>query len=368
MTAAIALENVTKRFDGALAVADASLAVAPGEFVALLGASGCGKSTTLRMMAGLVRPDEGRVVLGGEDVTDRSASGRNTALMFQSYALYPHLTVYQNIATPLRQRRLSASGRLPGARWLRPRLRGVLESIDTDVRRVAEMLRLGELLGRKPGQLSGGQQQRVALARALVRDPSVFLLDEPLSNLDTQLRGETRDEIKALHVKTGRPFVLVTHDQADALAMADRVAVMIKGRIAQCDAPERIFRAPKHRAVAAFIGAHPMNLLEPGAASSALHPAGVEHVVGVRPEHLAICSDGPLPATVRSAAFQGEESILRVEVGAGEGETLRVVLRGVETCPGQGEAIRLGARRSSVHLFDAESGDRIEETRLGGAA
>lgn len=360
MTAAIELENVTRRFSGAVAAAvdDVSIAVAPGEFVALLGASGCGKSTTLRIMAGLERPDNGRVLISGEDVTSRSASARNIALMFQSYALYPHLTVYDNIATPLRQRRLSAAGRLPGARWISPGVRSALDGIDKEVRRVAEVLQLGALLNRKPGQLSGGQQQRVALARSLVRQPSAFLLDEPLSNLDTQLRADTRDEIRALHARTGHPFVLVTHDQSDALAMADRVAVMIAGRIAQFDAPERIFHEPRHRDVAAFIGTHRMNLLEPGATAQALHPAGATHVAGVRPEHLELRQDGPLEAVVRSTAFQGDEAMLRLGVGASE--DLRVVLRGGSKPPDVGTSVRVGAPMGTVHLFDAQTGVRCE--------
>lgn len=368
MTAEITLDSISKRFGGVSAVESVSLTVEPGEFVALLGASGCGKSTTLRIMAGLERPDEGRVLFDGEDVTDKSASARNIALMFQSYALYPHLTVHQNIATPLRQRRLSASGRLPGVGWFGSKVRRVLSDIDKDVLRVAEMLRLGALLNRKPGQLSGGQQQRVALARALVRDPCAFLLDEPLSNLDTQLRGETRDEIRALHAKTGRPFVLVTHDQADALAMADRIAVMMQGRIAQLDTPERIFNRPKHRDVAAFVGAQPMNLLDPSPAAGALHPAGASHVVGVRPEHLAIRPDGALPATVLSAAFQGEETILQLAVGPDGSQMLRLKLRGNAPPPPQGATVRLDAHHAFVHLFDATSGDRLDDAATGEAS
>lgn len=359
MTSAIELESVTKRFTGTkvAAVDGVSISVAPGEFVALLGASGCGKSTTLRIMAGLEHPDSGRVKINGQDVTSRSASSRNIALMFQSYALYPHLTVNDNIATPLRQRRLSAAGRLPGARWVAPGVSRTLDGIDQDVRRVAEVLQLGKLLNRKPGQLSGGQQQRVALARSLVREPSAFLLDEPLSNLDTQLRADTREEIRGLHARTGHPFILVTHDQSDALAMADRVAVMIAGRIAQLDVPERIFNAPSHRDVAAFIGVHRMNLIEPGPAAAALHPAGATYVAGVRPEHLELQSDGGLEAVVRSSAFQGDEALLRLTVN--DLVEIRVVLRGTEPPPVDA-TVRVGAPAKAVHLFDAETGQRYE--------
>ena len=360
MTAAIELQSVTKRFSGtsAAAVDGVSIAVAPGEFVALLGASGCGKSTTLRIMAGLERPDNGRVLIDGKDVTSHSASARNIALMFQSYALYPHLTVYDNIATPLRQRRLSPAGRLPGARYVAAGVRHTLDDIDKDVRRIAGPLQLGALLDRKPSQLSGGQQQRVALARSLVREPSVFLLDEPLSNLDTQLRADTREEIRALHTRTGHPFVLVTHDQSDAMAMADRVAVMIAGHIAQLDTPERIFRRPSHRDVAAFIGTHRMNVIEPGPAAKALHPAGATHVVGVRPEHLELLPDGALEATVRSCAFQGDEHLLRLVMQ--DAKDLLMILRGDTAPPSAGTTVRLGVAPHAVHLFDSKTGERYE--------
>jgi multiple sugar transport system ATP-binding protein len=190
-----------------------------------------------------------------------------------------------------------------------------------------------------------------------VREPSAFLLDEPLSNLDTQLRAETREEIKALHQRTGHPFVLVTHDQADALSMADRVAVMIGGRIAQIDAPDVIFNRPGHRAVAAFIGEHPMNLLEPGAAAQALHPAGGDHVVGVRPEHFRLVADHGLSAIMRSAAYHGDATLLRLVTATGE--PLLVVLRGAAALPAEGETVRLAADAAVIHLFDAGSGARV---------
>ena len=265
MRGVLALESVSKRFGDATAVDNLSLELREGEFVALLGASGCGKSTTLRLFAGLERPTEGTVRLSGQDVTTSSASARNIALMFQSYALYPHLTVAQNIAMPLRLRRLSAWQRLPGASLVASGVKKKTTAIVEAVGRMAELLRLSELIDRKPGQLSGGQQQRVALARALVRDPSAFLLDEPLSNLDTQLRAETREEIKALHDRTGYPFLLVTHDQSDALSMADRIAVMIEGKIVQLGTPVEIFNRPATQEIATFIGQHRMNILPAGA-------------------------------------------------------------------------------------------------------
>jgi multiple sugar transport system ATP-binding protein len=351
MTEVLAVERVSKRFGETVAVEDVSLALRLGEFVALLGASGCGKSTTLRLMAGLERPSAGRVLLQGRDVTQASAAARNVALMFQSYALYPHLTVWQNIAMPLRLRRLSVAARLPGARLLSPKVRHTAREIDGEVRKVAGMLRLDGLLGRKPGQLSGGQQQRVALARALVRAPSAFLLDEPLSNLDTQLRADTREEIRALHRRTGYPFLLVTHDQSDALSMADRVAVMIAGRIAQVAPPQEIYRAPATRAVAEFIGHHRMNILPRGPAA-ALHPAGAHLDLGVRPDQLRLAPDGPLQAVVEGRAFHGEETILRLRNA--QGTALQAVLHGLDDLPEEGATLRLSAPVEALHGFDAD--------------
>ena len=355
--AALSIDRVGKRYGGTTAVTDVSLALAPGEFVALLGASGCGKSTTLRILAGLERPDTGRVTMAGADVTDRSAAERNVALMFQSYALYPHLTVAQNIAMPLRMRRLSVAGRLPGA-GLVPGVACVRKDIAAEVARVAAMLQLDGLLDRRPGTLSGGQQQRVALARALVRDPAAFLLDEPMSNLDTALRAETRAEIRALHARTGHAFLMVTHDQADALSMADRVAVMIAGRIAQTGTPHAVYRRPASREVAAFIGAHRMNLLAPGRAARALHPAGVDHEIGVRPEHLALDADGPLSARLTAAAFHGGETVLSLVAECGT--PLIAALSGASDLPPPGGAVRLAAAPRSLHGFDAATGARVE--------
>ncbi|TCP58426.1 carbohydrate ABC transporter ATP-binding protein (CUT1 family) [Rhodovulum bhavnagarense] len=351
MTARLSLDGVTKRFGTTEAVRNVSLTLHDGEFMALLGASGCGKSTTLRLLAGLEAPSAGRVLLNGRDVTRDSAAARNIALMFQSYALYPHLTVFQNIALPLRMRGLSAVQRLPGTALVSPVVRKRQAQIKAQVSQVAEMLRLGDLLARKPGQLSGGQQQRVALARALVREPSAFLLDEPLSNLDTQLRADTRDEIRALHRRTGYPFLLVTHDQSDALSMADRIAVMIAGEIVQVGSPKEIFHRPQSIAVAEFIGHHRINLLPPGPAGR-LHPAGTRLWIGIRPEDLRLSPEGALAATVESRAFHGEETILKLRDDAGT--ALRIVLRGGETLPNPGDTVRLAANPAALHGFGAD--------------
>jgi multiple sugar transport system ATP-binding protein len=347
---AFSLDAVSKRFGTTVAVDSVSLDLHDGEFVALLGASGCGKSTTLRLLAGLEKPSAGCIRLQGRDVTGESAAARNIALMFQSYALYPHLTTYQNIAMPLRLRRLSALQRLPGAGLFSRRVRKTGAEIDRAVRQVAEMLRLDGLMDRKPGQLSGGQQQRVALARALVRQPTAFLLDEPLSNLDTQLRADTREEIRALHKRSGYPFLLVTHDQSDALSMAEKVAVMISGRIAQIGPPAEIFHRPQSREVAKFIGHHQINILPQGVAV-ALHPAGRALDIAVRPEDLRLCETGALEGVVESLNFHGEETILRLRGPADH--VLRAVIRGRTDLPGLGETVRLTAEAGVLHGFDA---------------
>lgn len=355
---ALSLCEVSKRFGETEVVSDFSLELYAGEFVALLGASGSGKSTTLRMLAGLERPTSGKVLMGGVDVTNLRPAARNIALMFQSYALYPHLSVRQNIATPLRQARLSAAARLPGAAFLSAQTRATEAEINARTQSVAQMLRLEGLLDRKPGQLSGGQQQRVALARALVRDPSAFLLDEPLSNLDTALRHTTREEIRDLHRRTGHAFLLVTHDQADALSMADRIAVMIAGRVAQCAPAADIYHRPANREVARFIGAHRMNILSPGPEAASLHPRGAQDDIGIRPEALHIDPNGALSATLTSAAFHGEETLLHLH--SDSGTDLLAVTDGSALLPPQGTKMRFTAPAARLHCFDAATGFRKE--------
>lgn len=352
MSGALSLENVSKKFGDTTAVDRISLDLQEGEFVALLGASGCGKSTTLRLFAGLETPTEGQVKLRGKDVTHESASARNIALMFQSYALYPHLSVAQNIAMPLRLQRLNAIQRLPGAGLLSSKASQEASEIRQAVGQMAEMLSLQSLLDRKPGQLSGGQQQRVALARALVRDPSAFLLDEPLSNLDTQLRADTRDEIRAIHKRTGYPFLLVTHDQSDALSMADRIAVMMAGKIVQTGPPSEIFNKPVTQDVATFIGHHRMNILPIGSGQG-LHSSGASLAIGVRPEELSIVKKGDLHARVESVTFHGEETIIKL-VGPAE-LPLKSVIRGRAGLPEVGDEVRLAATGvEALHAFSAD--------------
>jgi ABC-type Fe3+/spermidine/putrescine transport system ATPase subunit len=233
---ALRVSGLRKAFGAVVAVADVSLDAAPGEFLSLLGPSGCGKSTVLRMVAGLVEPDAGQIVLAGEDITAVPVHRRNLGLVFQSYALFPHMTVFENVAFGLRRRGV-AEGEL------RPR-----------VERMLELVRLGPLGARHPRELSGGQQQRVALARALVTEPRVLLLDEPLSNLDALLRDEMRVELKRLQERLGTTMIFVTHDQAEALILSDRVVVMEAGRVEQVGRPEEVYRRPTTPFVARFLG------------------------------------------------------------------------------------------------------------------
>ncbi len=363
----IELDGVTRRFGTTPVLHDVSLVVPEGSFTSILGPSGCGKSTTLRIMAGLDRPSEGRVLLKGADVTEATASERNVAMVFQSYALYPHLTVAENIALPLAMRRLSRLQRLPGVGRLMPGARQTRAGIGARLREVASMLGLEDLLERKPAALSGGQKQRVAVGRALVRDPSIFLLDEPLSNLDARLRVQMRAELSALQARTGRAFVYVTHDQVEAMAMSDHVVVMMAGRIAQAAAPRDLYQRPATREVAAFIGAHPINLLDvtlgangacsllpslrvPGAASARV-------TLGLRPEHLAPAAGG-LPARLERVEYLGAEAVVHARLE--DGTALRALAQGDWAPPAPGGALSLAVAPERVHLFDAETGARLQ--------
>jgi multiple sugar transport system ATP-binding protein len=362
----IELEGVTRRFGATPVLHDVSLAVPEGSFTSILGPSGCGKSTTLRIMAGLDRPTEGRVRLNGADVTEATASERNVAMVFQSYALYPHMTVAENIALPLAMRQLSRLERLAGIGRLLPGSRPKRAAIQARMQEVAAMLGLEDMLGRKPAALSGGQQQRVAVGRALVRDPSIFLLDEPLSNLDARLRVQMRSELAALQARTGRAFVYVTHDQAEAMAMSDRVVVMMAGRIAQAGTPRDLYDRPATREVAAFVGAHPINLLEmrlgPHGACPLLpdlRVSGAESAqvtLGLRPEHLVPASAG-LPARLDRVEYLGAETVVHARLDGGA--ALRALAPGDWAPPAPGAALTLAVEPERVHVFDAASGARM---------
>lgn len=316
------LLGIRKGFGQTQVLKNINLSVQAGEFISLVGMSGCGKSTLLRIIAGLETPDEGEVRIGGQDVTVRDPSDRNLAMVFQSYALYPHMTVRQNIATPLRMQKLGFAARLPLiGRAVAPRV--VLNDIDAAVTKAAETLQIAHLLDRKPAQLSGGQRQRVALARALVRQPAAFLMDEPLSNLDAKLRAHMRDELVGLHRRLGATFVYVTHDQVEAMTMSDRIALMIEGRIEQLGTPAELYRAPATLAVAKFIGSPTINLLAVEVASGgALRIPGADAVMiaapgpatlGIRAEdvHVAACG---MPARILREETHGPDRFVTCEL------------------------------------------------------
>ena len=367
----IELRNVTRHFGPVTVLEGISLAAEEGAFLALLGPSGCGKSTLLRIIAGLDRPDSGEVLIGGRDVSELTAAQRNIAMVFQSYALYPHLTVAENIALPLAMRgqsRLERSiigGILPSARTKR-----VAQA--EKVREIAGQLGISALLERKPSQLSGGQKQRVAVARALVRDPSIFLLDEPLSNLDAKLRVQMRAEIVALNRRIGRTFIHVTHDQAEAMAMADKVAVMLGGRIAQFGTPRELYETPLSRDVAAFVGTHPINFTAPappdGLPEGFALPASIAAkrkslVIGIRPEHLTPSTTGGVKGRLVHLEYQGAEMLLDLRLE--DGSLVRALAPGDWQAAGDGEEMRLGFAQRNLHVFDAETGERITVAGVG---
>ncbi len=284
----IEFQNVTKTFGGACVVDDLSLEIRDGEFIVLLGPSGCGKTTTLRMLAGLETATSGDILIDGERINDVPTQHRDLAMVFQSYALYPHMTIAENIGYPLRVRKIEKTER--GAR----------------VQRVAKMLEIESLLDRKPRQLSGGERQRVALARAIVREPRAYLMDEPLSNLDARLRVQMRGELKRLQHQLGTTTIYVTHDQAEAMTLASRVAVMKKGRLQQFDTPLNIYNRPANRFVAEFVGSPSMNFIEKG-----------DVTIGIRPEHIQILTtpeDGAIEARVYVTELMGNETFVFLSV------------------------------------------------------
>jgi ABC-type Fe3+/spermidine/putrescine transport system ATPase subunit len=317
----LSLEGVTKRF-GAVAAVDAlSLEIGAGEFFALLGGSGSGKSTLLRVVAGFETPDAGRVLLRGADITRQPPPARDVAMMFQSYALFPHLSVADNIAYGLRR---AGEGRA---------------AIAARVAELVALLGLGGMEARRPRQLSGGQQQRVALARALARRPSLILLDEPLAALDSGLRERTGLELRALQRRLGASFVMVTHDQAEALALADRVAVLEQGRIAQVASPRELYERPATRSVARFLGA--ANVLEAG--TLPLRAEVAASAYALRPERIRLVDALPetngIRATVTDVAFRGGDALILAQVAGGP--LLRVVLPAGMSLPEAGATVLL---------------------------
>ncbi len=364
----VTLSGVTRRFGDMVAVDGLDIDVADGEFLVLLGPSGCGKSTALRMIAGLDVPDEGTVAIGGVDVTDVLASDRDVAMVFQSYALYPHMTVRRNIEFPLRNRKVPRADR------------------DSAVAEASRMLGLDDLLDRRPSQLSGGQRQRVALARAVVRQPAVFLMDEPLSNLDAKLRVQTRAELIELQRRLAVTTIYVTHDQVEAMTMGHRIAVMVAGVLQQVGPPGEVYDKPANVFVAGFIGNPPMNLLTASVPSSAVgksddvDPAALmvgpdrvmvpaalaraavdatetEVVVGVRPENVRLATDEGLPVTVTLIESLGHERHLVCATADGQSVIVRVDPSVPQPHPG--DPLCLAWNPEDVHLFSGADGRRL---------
>jgi sn-glycerol 3-phosphate transport system ATP-binding protein len=319
---AIELENVAKHWGESRALDGITFAAAAGSFVVLLGPSGCGKSTTLRLIAGLDTPTAGTIRIGGRDVTHLPPAERGIAMVFQSYALFPHLTVAENIVFGLRVRKV--------------------RDREARLARVAELLGLGQLLQRKPSQLSGGQQQRVALGRAIIAEQPVCLMDEPLSNLDAQLRGDMRREIRALQRRLAITMVYVTHDQTEAMTMADQVVLLRNGRIEQVGSPDELYSKPATAFTAGFIGAPPMNLIKMNGS-----------VTGVRPEDMRIAADG-LEARVDSVEYLGADSL----VAARSGEQSMLVRVPGHARHAEGDSVRIAWDRDREHHFDAQTGRR----------
>ena len=305
--ASIQLSNIVKRYGAFVGVQHMSLDIADEEFLVLLGPSGCGKTTTMRMIAGLEEPTEGDIIIGGEVVNDIDARDRDVARVFQGYALYPNMTVYENIRFPLRMRGVPAADQ------------------DRLVRQAADMVELGAFLDRKPGALSGGQRQRAALARAVVRQPQVFLMDEPLSNLDAKLRQSMRVQIKHMQRQLRVTTVYVTHDQIEAMTLADRIVIMNKGAIQQVGTPDQIYTDPANTFVAGFIGGPPMNLIDGTAVGGQFNAPGVSapcpvHLsgaitLGIRPEDCMI-GGGHVPGMVYGVEPTGDVTYLSVMAGA----------------------------------------------------
>jgi ABC-type sugar transport system ATPase subunit len=347
--ARVVFDGVSKSFGDIVAIDRLDLDIASGEFLVLLGPSGCGKTTALRLVAGLDEPSRGTIRIGDEIANGIDPKDRNVAMVFQSYALYPTMSVRRNIAFALTSR-------------------GVTR---TDIRRAvddaAAMLDLRPLLDRKPAQLSGGQRQRVALARAIVRNPSVFLMDEPLSNLDASMRAQTRAELVALHRRLGTTFVYVTHDQSEAMSMADRIAVMRHGALQQLGVPTDVYDRPANVFVARFIGSPPMNVLagvlDRGSVviggvrvPACTTVAGARHVdVGVRPEHVRFAATG-LPARVDAVESLGHERLVHCSF---DGRVISARLAANEPAPPAGAQVNLELDSRRLHLFDNITGARL---------
>jgi multiple sugar transport system ATP-binding protein len=339
--AEIRLEGITKRFPGGEkdALLPLDLVMPDGELVVLVGPSGCGKSTTLRIIAGLEQPTRGDVYIDGRRVTDVAPADRDVAMVFQSYALYPHMTVYENLAFALRMRKTPK------------------DEIDRRVREAARALAIEDLLARRPKQLSGGQKQRVAIGRAVVRDPKVFLFDEPLSNLDAQLRAEMRREIARIHHRARATAVYVTHDQTEAMTLADRIVVMKDGAVQQMGSPLELYDHPANLFVAGFLGSPSMNFLRGGMVRDLVGGIPDDVVLGVRPQDLTIgkAGDNTLAARVEVRELMGSEAYLYLTSQAGA-LVVRADARGAAR---EGDNVAVLVDRTKLHMFDPATEKRL---------
>ena len=372
--ARVILRNVTKRFGKVVAVDNINLSLKDGEFVVLLGPSGCGKTTTLRLIAGLEEVTSGEIYIGDRVVNDLAPKDRNVAMVFQSYALYPHMSVFENIAFSLRLKHVSR------------------DEIERRVRRVAEMLQIDKFLNRKPRQLSGGQRQRVALARAIVRNPDVYLMDEPLSNLDAKLRVQTRAELLKLHKKLGTTTIYVTHDQVEAMTLGQRVAIINNGKLEQFDTPENVYMYPKTKFVAGFIGTPPMNFIpaevfqEDGKiqlkllntkieipselkAKTKRIPINRKVILGIRPEDLreekfldrdSFVLLGSFPLLFKEDL--GSETNLYFNIGL---DNPLVVKTSSETKAEMDDVVPIYLNPFRIHLFDIDTGRNLFYNEVG---
>jgi multiple sugar transport system ATP-binding protein len=339
MALAVEVRGLKKTYHGDVRAVDGvDIETREGEYLVLLGPSGCGKTTLLRTIAGLEQPTEGDVLIGGNVVNGLPPRARQVAMVFQSYALYPHKTVLQNIAFPLKAEKMPKEERENRARW------------------AADLLGIEKLLDRKPRQLSGGERQRVALARALVREPSVFLLDEPLSNLDAKLRASARDELKQFQERVGTTTIYVTHDQAEAMGLGERIAVMYEGRVRQIGPPRDVYEDPADTFVATFLGSPPMNLVSRG-----------DHLVGFRPENLLpeelVSGNGERIAAsldiARIEYLSGDRHVYGTVHGIGEEKRVIARLPATVTTPlEEGDVRDFAIHEQHLRFFDAETGER----------
>jgi ABC-type sugar transport system ATPase subunit len=336
--AAVRLERVAKTYPtGLMAIRQLDLDIDDGEFLVLVGPSGCGKSTLLRLIAGLETPTSGRIVIGGADVTGLPPQARDLAMVFQSYALYPHMTVRDNLAYGLRVRRTDRA------------------VVAQRVAEVAAALEIDALLDRRPAQLSGGQRQRVALGRAMVRQPNAFLLDEPLSNLDPALRAQARAELRRLHRRLGVTVVYVTHDQEEAMTLGGRVAVMRDGAIEQAAPPADVYEKPVNTFVARFIGAPAMNLVPATMVGIDMPPGAV---AGIRPQDATLGLNGPLRATVDLVEPRGHDHVIHLRLDSAGAATFLAVVAGTAPAP-VGAAVSISCEPDRLHLFDGRTGARL---------